>query len=96
MMLYSQEKGTLKADDGSAIGITIQHVNIDPKVAEQVFSRGVNVGDWYWKHKVWFCANEIDLMLVQAAARFYYGWDENSEKITESGSGYRYEAWYAC
>lgn len=95
--MYSEEKGTLTADNGTQFGVTIQHVEIDPDVAEKVFAMGVEVGDWHWKHKVWRNIKPHNLGLVQAAARFYYGWDNNSEKITCNPDGtFNYEAYYTC
>lgn len=94
--MYAQTAGTLQATDGTDIGITIQHVDIDPAVAKEIFERGVQVGDWHWKHQIWACTTLAELRQIQAAARFYYGWSENSEIITKTAVGYTFEAWYSC
>ena len=95
--MYAETKGTIAADDGTEIGITIQHVNIHPELAKALFAEGEETGDWGWKHKVWYCDNVRHFEHVRRAARFYYGWNERSERISRHGeSGIRYEACYAC
>ena len=95
--MYSEETGILIADDGTRFGVTVQHVEIDADVAQKVFASGQEIGDWHWKHKIWRNIKPENLGLVQAAARFYYGWNDNSEKITPNADGtFNYEAYYAC
>lgn len=94
--MYSKQTGTAKATDGTEISIAVQHVDIDPKLAEKLFNLGEDVGDWGWKHKVWICA-PFQAWKIQAAARYYYGWKEGSEQFTRLPNGQvRYEAIYAC
>ena len=94
--MYAETAGTIRAEDGTEFGLTVKHVDIDPEVAKIVFDAGYEVGDWHWKHKVWFCTCEADLALVQAAARYYYGWADGTERIDVTSGSIRYEAWYAC
>lgn len=94
---YSETTGTVVADDGTELTLVIQHVGIDPKLAETVFDMGKETGAWGWKQKVWYCKDDQALETAQAAARFYYGWSEGSEKVTKLPMGdYLYKATYAC
>jgi len=98
---YKEETGTIQAidTDGNAQELTmvVQHVDIDPKIAKIVFDLGIEVGDWGWKHKKWIIPPD-QLELVQAAARYYYGWKDGSERINHPPMGnlVYYEARYAC
>jgi hypothetical protein len=95
--MYSNETVLAKADDGTEIAITIKHVDIDPTMARTIFETGIETGTWGWKHKTWDCPDISTLMAVQAAARFFYGWAEGSEKVTpHADGGYIFEAHYAC
>jgi hypothetical protein len=94
---YTEACGTVEAEDGTEIKMTVQHVNIDPERARAIFETGHDEGDWGWKHKSWYCRDEQELRETQAAARFYYGWKDGSEKITPIGTGaFWYDARYAC
>ena len=94
---YTESRGTVEAEDGTEINMVVQHVNIDPERAKAIFETGHDEGDWGWKHKSWYCKDEQELKETQAAARFYYGWDDGTEKVTPLPDGrYRYEAFYAC
>lgn len=99
---YTEQSGTVTADDGTELVLTVQLVDIDTVRAHELFEQGVEQGDWGWKHKVWTVNTQAELDEVQAAARFFYGWTSNSERISKHPTGYtgktiiRYEAWYAC
>lgn len=94
--IYSETSGVVEAECGTPILLTVQHVDIDPDKARILFGLGDEVGDWGWKHKTWFVESEKELEDVMAAARFFYGWDDDSEKVTVVDGGFEYEAWYAC
>ncbi len=95
--MYSTETETAQATNGTEVIITVQHVDIDPEMARIIFDQGIEIGDWDWKHKVWHCNTVLQLAETQAAARFFYGWGEGSEKMTGNPTDrYTYEAWYAC
>ena len=88
--------GTLTATDGTVIDVTVKHVDIDPKVAEAIFAMGIETGSRGWKHKTWRVP-ESALALVQAAARFYYGWSDTNEGIIRSPDGtVFFDAFYTC
>lgn len=95
--MYSEETGTVEATDGTELTLVVQHVNIDPALAEQIFEMGVETGSWGWKEKVWYCPSEKALQTAQSAARFYYGWSDGSETVRKAPcGGYVYKARYAC
>ena len=81
-------------DEGLTFGV--MHVAIDHEVARTLFDEGVDVGDWGWKHRRWTIPEEL-LEVYILAARFFYGWDAGSEKVTEAGDGkVTLEAYYTC
>jgi len=95
--MYSETHGTLTADDGTQFEVVVKHVDIDPQVAATVFANGREFGDEMgWKHKIWTGRTEAELTLVQAAARFYYGWNGRNERVyrnTLAGT-WAFQAWY--
>jgi hypothetical protein len=95
---YAEEWSEVEDETGEKQQIVVQqHVIIDHLVAEKLFCMGERVGDWGWKHKVWRQVPDIMFPTVQAAARYYYGWAEGSEKITKNDDGtVTYEAYYAA
>ena len=94
--MYSKRNGTVETTDGTEIKIEIMNVDISPEVAREVFDRGVETGDWNWKEKVWSCSTIAELRQIIAAARFYYGWKEGSEKVYQIENGWAFKAHYAC
>ena len=81
-------------DEGLTFGV--MHVAIDPDVARTLFDESVDVGDWGWKHRRWTIPEEL-LEVYILAARYFYGWDAGSEKVTEAGDGkVTLEAYYTC
>jgi len=95
--MYQVKTGQVKADDGTEFTMKVMHVNISPEVAREVFDRGIETGNWNWKEKVWTCANIVELRQIIAAARFYYGWKDGSEKVYQAQDGdWIFTAYYAC
>jgi hypothetical protein len=95
--MYSEERGTMTAEDDTTFKVTIKHVDISPDVAKTVFDRGLETGDWGWKSKWWLCSSRVELKQTIAAARYFYGWKDGSEEILKCDSGdYIYKAHYAC
>ena len=92
------ELGVIACEQGDFPIIVKQVENIDPALARQVFDEGTVVSaDWGWKKKIWFNVPADRLALVQAAARFFYGWEEGSEEIEQDKHGtFTYKAYYAC
>lgn len=103
MSIYSETHGVVTAEDGTPIEIVVKNVNIDPGLARFVFDLGSQVGDWHWKHQVWNVTQlaqdpGIEFSVIQAAARFFYGWDGSNEKVTQDPETgvVTFEAWYCC
>ena len=95
--MYWEESGTINIAGGPEVTIKVQHVDIEPEVAKRLFDQGEQVGDWHWKHQIWRNVPAAVFPTVQAAARFYYGWAEGSETVTENPDGtVTYEAYYAA
>jgi len=94
--MYSEEHGTVTAEDGTEIEIKVQRVDISPELAKTIFDKGQEVGDWHWKHKTWRIYNWVELETVRAAARFYYGWNGKNEKVHKAGDHWIFEACYCC
>jgi len=94
--MYSKPIVTVKDENGTEIKVEVMNVDISPEVAEEIFRRGVETGNWSWKEKVWACSNIAELRQIIAAARFYYGWGEGSEQVYQVANGWAFKAHYAC
>lgn len=95
--MFEQTTHTVFDTAGEPLELVVQHVDIDPKMAREIFERGTPTGTWGWKHQIWTVATLLELAEVQAAARFFYGWANGSEKTTAlPGGRFRFEAYYAC
>lgn len=107
-MVYKTEEFTVDAEcidlvtgerkENKPTTIVIKHVGIDPEIAKEVFATGQEFGDCFnWKHKIWRNIEPMNFPIIQAAARFYYAWGKDSEKVTFNDDGtMNYEAWYAA
>ena len=88
-----------KQELGTIDGMTIRLAQVDGITQErdaELFAKGTEVEPFGWRCKWWIC-DAKDLAEIQAAARFYYGWNTGSEIIHHMNDGrIMYKAYYAC
>lgn len=94
---YHTNQFEAQTDNGETITITIKNVEMEKHEAQELFDLGREVPGWGWKRKVWENIDPADFPNIQKAARFFYGWDGDSERVTFNQDGtMNYDAWYAC